>query len=529
MTKQKIPLLTIDGIIQHLKEHRNIEKELKEYEKYNRLITENANDLISIFNNEFEYEYVNESVHKKLLGYRKEDLIGKSLLNIVHTKDQNKTKQFLKDLNFNNEALIEFRIKKSKENYIWVESKGNLVKGEVDQDKILLISRDITIRKKIEQDLIESEEKYKNLVEYSPNSIVLLDIKGNVVDCNRVTEQLLNLPKDKIIGKNVLTFNLTTGQTNPNDVKSYLKKIFRKICNDSLRKPIELEYPNKNNEKIWLNNVYSFVKIGGINYIQVVSEDITELKRAEMLIQEENEKLRKLDELRGNFVNRASHELKTPVTSIYGASDMVLKMYNELFTKYDFLFSSSYKEFLELINSSAKRLKNLTENLLQLSQLDSEVLKLDKKKINISKLMLECIKMLDFQAKNRNITIVHSLSENIEVYIDESHIFRVFQNFISNAIKNTPPNGIIFVKIEKKNKSVEISVRDTGVGLTSEEMEKIFTKFGKVERNIEDIISEGLGFGLYLSKEIVKLHNGEIWAESLGRNKGSTFFVKLSL
>ena len=91
MTKQKTPILTIEGIIEHLKERRNIEKELKEYEKYTRLISENANDLISIFSDKFEYEYVNEPVHEKVLGYTKGDLIGSSLFRYIHPQDQSKS------------------------------------------------------------------------------------------------------------------------------------------------------------------------------------------------------------------------------------------------------------------------------------------------------------------------------------------------------------------------------------------------------------------------------------------------------
>ena len=113
------------------------------------------------------------------------------------------------------------------------------------------------------------------------------------------------------------------------------------------------------------------------------------------------------------------------------------------------------------------------------------------------------------------------------IFADEMHILRVFQNLFSNAIKNTRPNGKISISSEVKNNSIILSVSDTGIGLTKEEMEKIFTKNGKIDRMDEDIIMDGFGLGLYLSKEIINLHGGKIWAESEGRNRGSLFKVEL--
>jgi signal transduction histidine kinase len=105
-------------------------------------------------------------------------------------------------------------------------------------------------------------------------------------------------------------------------------------------------------------------------------------------------------------------------------------------------------------------------------------------------------------------------------------------NLLSNAIKNTPPNGEIFVNLKKKERSAEFSIRDTGIGISKEEMNMLFTRFGKLERygeGYEYIDIQGSGLGLFISKEIIDSHEGEIRAESGGRNKGSTFIVKLPI
>jgi signal transduction histidine kinase len=105
-------------------------------------------------------------------------------------------------------------------------------------------------------------------------------------------------------------------------------------------------------------------------------------------------------------------------------------------------------------------------------------------------------------------------------------------NLLSNAIKNTPPKGEICINLMEKENSVELSIKDTGIGISQEEMDMLFTRFGKLERygeGYEYINIQGTGLGLYISKEIVNSHDGEIRAESEGRNKGSTFIVKLPI
>ncbi|TFF69069.1 MAG: ATP-binding protein, partial [Promethearchaeota archaeon] len=104
----------------------------------------------------------------------------------------------------------------------------------------------------------------------------------------------------------------------------------------------------------------------------------------------------------------------------------------------------------------------------------------------------------------------------------------VITNLLSNAIKNTPPNGNIIIKLTESIDSFYFSIKDTGVGLSEEDMNKLFTKFGKIERYGQDldVDIEGSGLGLYISKEVIDLHGGSIWVESEGRNKGCTFKIR---
>jgi signal transduction histidine kinase len=114
---------------------------------------------------------------------------------------------------------------------------------------------------------------------------------------------------------------------------------------------------------------------------------------------------------------------------------------------------------------------------------------------------------------------------------EKERLYDVVLNLLSNAIKYTPPNGQITIKSRIQDGSFIVSVKDTGIGLTAEEKDKLFQKFGKIERYGQglDVVSEGSGLGLYISKKIMELHGGTIWVESQGRSKGSTFNISLPI
>ena len=133
--------------------------------------------------------------------------------------------------------------------------------------------------------------------------------------------------------------------------------------------------------------------------------------------------------------------------------------------------------------------------------------------------------------KLRNHTINIDISDDLVMYLDKDKIQTVISNLMTNAIKYTPSGGNITINSRFKKNTIIISVRDDGIGLQKEEITQLFKPFGKIEKYGRgwDIISDGIGLGLYLSKEIIDLHEGKIWVESAGLNKGSTFYFSLPI
>jgi signal transduction histidine kinase len=244
----------------------------------------------------------------------------------------------------------------------------------------------------------------------------------------------------------------------------------------------------------------------------------------EKMIKEQIERLKEIDQIRSDFVRRTSHELKTPLISIYSSSKYLLDNYKDE-------FNEEILKFIKVINRGGTRLKNLAENLLDVYDLETKKIELNKQQHNITKIIKECINDFELLLKERELILKDDIDEDIYINIDKNRIEHVILNLLSNAIKNTPRNGMIYVGFNKHENYVDIIIKDTGIGFTEAERDAAFKKFGKIERTTpgKDIITDGSGLGLFISKEIVNLHNGEIWLESDGRDKGSTFIVRLPI
>ncbi|MFX1257085.1 MAG: ATP-binding protein [Promethearchaeota archaeon] len=371
----------------------------------------------------------------------------------------------------------------------------------------------------LEQKLIESEEIFRHLFESSPYSIILLTLNGRIIECNSATEKLFIYKKDDLKGKKFINLS-----ADPSELKTIIKQRLEIMFKGGLSKSLDYQFYKKDGTLVWVNLHISLYKLGNESFIQTMIQEITERKKAEKIIQEEIEKLKEIDQIRSDLVRRTSHELKTPLISIYSSTNYLLNNLKDEMND-DFL------KFIETINRSGNRLKLLTENLLDVYNLESYGFRLNKVKVNINEIVNQCVNDMTLLLKSRELFLKLELNEIYYLKVDKHRIEQVILNLLSNAIKNTPPKGIIYISLKKQNNFLDMIIKDTGIGITKDEKDKLFKKFGKIERYEKglNVITEGSGLGLYISREIVELHNGEIWVESEGRNKGSTFIVRLPI
>lgn len=384
--------------------------------------------------------------------------------------------------------------------------------------ELFLLNKEL--EKKIEErtkDLRASEENYRNLV----NNIldVIFELNSNK-KISYVSPQIKILTSYQPV--ELLEHKLS--EIIHEDDIEFLKRSFDKTFETGENARIECRMRNKTGKYIQVSIIGSLVAIDSELKIIGIIRDISDQKKAERMIKEQIEKLKEIDQIRSDFVRRTSHELKTPLISIYTSSKYLLDTYKEE-------LNEEILKLIKVINRGGTRLKNLTENLLDVYDLESKKIELRKQRINITKTVKECINDFELSFKERELFLKTDLDEDIYINIDKIRIEHVILNLLSNAIKNTPPNGIIYVSLNKEKTNIDITIKDTGIGFTKDERDIAFKKFGKIERQIQgkDIIIEGSGLGLYISNEIVKLHEGKIILESEGRDKGSTFIIRLPI
>lgn len=250
------------------------------------------------------------------------------------------------------------------------------------------------------------------------------------------------------------------------------------------------------------------IPIIGINNawkgVLLVFHDITEIK--------------KLEQMRKDFVANVSHELKTPVTSIKGFSETLMDgaMNNR----------DTLEAFLSIINKESNRMQSLIQDLLDFSKIEQQEFKLNIQDFDLYELIKEVIMMLNKKAKSKDVRLEHEFNRE-ELYIQGDHdrLKQVFINIITNAILYTPPNGYVKVSLYDYEKTVKVHIKDTGVGIKQEEIPRIFERFYRVDR-ARSRDSGGTGLGLAIVKHLVEAHHGNISVKS-APGEGSEFIIEL--
>lgn len=238
---------------------------------------------------------------------------------------------------------------------------------------------------------------------------------------------------------------------------------------------------------------------------------------------------KELSQMKNDFVSHVSHEIKAPLTSINAYAEMLLDDEVE--------DEQSKKEFYSVIQSQAKRLNRLIENLLDISRIESGLMKVDKKPVSLPLLIKEQLQMIKSHAEEKNISLCWGDSGPVpedvivygQVYADKDMISQVVVNLLNNAVKYTKSGGSIKVEtdVDESAGLARVRITDTGVGIDENELEHVFDKFYRVSANNK--CAKGTGLGLNLVKQIVeKVHGGRVFAQSQ-RGLGSTFGFELPL
>ena len=286
-----------------------------------------------------------------------------------------------------------------------------------------------------------------------------------------------------------------------------------------LNKTIEITALHKKGHEFYINLSISNVKVEGQWLFIAFLSDITERKKTEeALIHKEAELLQAklLEEKKDEFISIASHELKTPLTTIKAYTQLALSISKDK-------EHEAIQKYLIKVDQFAGKLNFLLTDLLDVSRIHAGKLMLSQTEVEMDQFLTEVLNSLQQIIQH---TIIVEKNQPAKVKIDTLRLEQVITNIITNATKYSPGKNKILVNSFKKDNAIVVSFKDFGIGIDKEKLSKIFDRFYRVDEVSKDF--SGLGIGLFISSEIIKQHEGKIWAES-NEGEGSTFYFSLPI
>jgi PAS domain S-box-containing protein len=363
------------------------------------------------------------------------------------------------------------------------------------------------------EELEVSRNKYVNLFDFSPIPYFTLDIDAIIKEVNLSASKMFGIDRNKLIGKSFITYIMQ-------DEKDIFKSFIKTIFSSPIKHSCELKIINKDKrvfnvllEGLELNDTLELAK-----KCQVAVIDMTDFRKIEEILRKFNEELKMLNSTKDKLFTIIAHDLRSPFQSLLSASELLAMEIESLSHEEIVIFSKG-------LNDNLKNLHGLLDNLLNWSLMQRNMLEYKPVNLNLVDIINKKIELSNQSAVEKNISITNNIDTGTMVFADDNMLRPVIQNLIINAIKFTPKNGRIIISSIEKDGFVEVSVKDTGIGIESEKISTLFN-FNSLFTTDGTEGERGTGLGLPLCKEFVEKLGGKIWVQSEVGN-GSTFTFTL--
>lgn len=357
---------------------------------------------------------------------------------------------------------------------------------------------DLSFKIKEAQESTESErQRLDSVLRHMSDGVIATDRRGRIVIMNTAALDILNLKSEKVIGIPLL------------EILPLEERVtFRELLETQQERLIHLE---EDGEDSMIQCEFSVIQreSGFISGLVCVLTDVTEQQ--------------KIERERRNFVSNVSHELRTPLTSI--------KSYTEALVDGAWENKEIAPGFLNVIETETDRMMRMITDLLNLSRMDQNRFGLEKEFINMNELVVHIVNRFEMVLqsepyRDKNYRILMDITQrDLWVELDQDKITQVLDNIINNAIKYSPDGGRIIIRLMETHTDIIVSVSDEGLGIARKDIPHLFDRFYRVDKARSRAMG-GSGLGLAIAQEVVQLHGGKIWVNSI-ENKGSTFFVSL--
>ncbi|WP_113653099.1 ATP-binding protein [Pedobacter namyangjuensis] len=451
-------------------------------------------------------------------GYRRNEIIGHNCRFLqADDRDQPARAILAESISKGVECKVEIRNYRKNGDLFWNELFMAPVRDEKGAiSHFIGVQNDVTERKKTEHDLRqqkllmeqkivertsalkESEAFLTSIIETMREGLLVLDPNFVVLSANYHFLRTFKVNLEDTLGKNL--YALGNNQWDIPQLKELLVKILP-TNNPVVDFEVEHDFPHIG-KKLMLLNAYRVELEGQFkDQILLAIEDITEK--------------REIERRKDDFLSIASHELKTPLTTIKGFMQVL-----ERSVPKD--ASEKFLSTLSKVSTNVDRLNNLIGELLDVSKIQTGNITLHKSNFDFDKMVMDAVDAM--QSSTNTHKIIVQGKTNAVVEADESHIIQVLNNLLSNAVKYAPDGGNILVEINNVSEYVKLSVKDDGLGMNAEDAKRVFERFyrsSEIQKHFP-----GMGIGLYICDQIIKNHKGTLWVES-EKGKGSTFSFTL--
>lgn len=453
----------------------------------------------------------------RILGYSREELLQLTSVEISYPEEQDDAVEY-------NELLLSGRLKSYSREKRYMHKDGHVVWASVwlsavhdstgQPTMIISVINDVSDRKRTEEALKNSEERFRAFIDASPSAILLKDTAGHYVHANRRWHEWFNPEAQEIKGKVVDDFY-------PADHAAIIEAQDALVLSSGKSIEIETETPFADGtvratflQKFpVLDSEGEIIGIGGMN------TDITERKRAERAIIAAKEEAEIANQAKSAFLAAMSHDLRTPLNAILGFSEIISREY---FGAID----ARYKEYARDIRSSAEHLLSLVNDLLDLSAIEAGKVSLSKEKLPLAEVFAESLAIFKQRAEANGIVLAIEADEGLPpLWADRRAIKQILLNLLSNSIRFTSKNGAIALRAAYHDGSHVLEVADTGAGMSAERLKTATAPV--VGSEIDPHRSEdSTGLGLAIVKSLVDLHGGELMIQS-AVGEGTTVTVTL--
>lgn len=498
------------------KEQRLIEDRIRADAIKYKVLTENAPVGIFSTDQNSNTNYVNPR-WCEIARMNFDQAIGNGWLEKVHPDDRIPlNRKWQEDVVSGKSSLAEYRFLHEDGSITWV---SGLAAPQIDENGNLQgyigTILDITDHKKAEDKIIESEVYFRTLIDISPEGIITCDLDGKTTYGSRRAYEIFDEPFNAdSLNKPVLNW------VHPEYHQIILERFTGIIAGS--KKPATGEFKLLKHDRTPFWAEMSSCPItdakGKVTGLLIVCKDITERKTASAELLRAKEKAEESDRLKTAFLHNISHEIRTPLNAITGFSALLAEPDQTDETR---------KAFIDNIIRSSNHLLAIVNDIIEISNIEAGILKLNKNKVNLNALLNNFCKQFRAETSKKGLLFTFSDSlpeERADVITDRAKLTEILSNLISNAIKFTD-KGKIEIGYSLKDKNLEFYVSDTGIGIAEDHHDKVFDRFFQLD-NSTSRIYEGTGLGLSISKGFVEFLGGKIWLKSIP-GEGTTFYFTI--